>query len=190
EGPAVVSAANAALAAARAPLAWLLPAGAEADPLVERTLAEGLAARPYAGGAAPRTDPGAISGDPVRRAVWTLHRKGDWREDDHRSPLPGVMLRLDALDAAGRLDERFDTLHAALLDLSLRLRLAGRPLFRARDAMVPNPALAAPTLADRDLLTDKWSVGALRLLESLAVAQEPPGYRLDAGVRAGLRGER
>ena len=91
--------------------------------------------------------------------------------------------------AAGALDERLLGLDAALIDLSLRLALAGRPLFEARDVLVRCPAPPAGVdPADRETLAGKWGGGALRLLESLATALEPRDYRVDPTVRAGFQG--
>ena len=68
------------------------------------------------------------------RTAWSISRKGDWHEADLRAHFCCLLLRRDALRAVGALDERLLGVDAALIDLNLRLALAGRPLFEARDA--------------------------------------------------------
>lgn len=189
-GEGAVAALNRALFSARAPLVWLcLDAFETPDEALLAALAEGLAARPYAGGAMPLAGP-LKAGRCVAhfRAAWAISRKGDWHEADRLAHCCCLLLRRDALRAAGGLDERLLVVDAALIDLSLRLTLAGRPLFEARDALVRCPAPPAGVdCSDRETLAGKWGAGALRLLESLATALEPRDYRVDPAVRAGFQ---
>lgn len=192
-GEGAVCALNQALFSARAPLVWLcLDAFETPDEALLAALTEGLAARPYAGGVVPLAGP-LKAGRSVAhfRAAWAISRKGDWHEADRLAHGCCLLLRRDALRAAGGLDERLLGVDAALIDLSLRLALAGRPLFEARDALVRCPAPPAGVdPADRETLAGKWGAGALRLLESLATALEPRDYRVDPTVRAGFQGVR
>jgi len=190
-GEGTVAALNAAILSARAPLLWLcLDAFETPDEPLLGALTEGLAARPYAGGAMPLAGPLPAGRSAAHfRAAWAIGHKGDWHEADRLAHGCCLLLRRDALRSAGGLDERLLGVDAALIDLSLRLALAGRPLFEARDALVRCPAPPAGVdPADRETLAGKWGAGALRLLESLATALEPRDYRADAAVRAGFRG--
>ena len=192
-GEGAVAALNAALLSARAPLIWLCRDAFQApDESLLSALTEGLAARPYAGGALPLAGPLKDARRVAHfRAAWALSRKGDWHEADRLAHCCCLLLRRDALRAAGALDERLLGVDAALIDLSLRMALAGRPLFEARDALVRCPALPAGIdPADRETLAGKWGAGALRLLESLATALEPRDYRVDPAVQAGFQGAR
>lgn len=190
-GEGTVAALNAALFSARAPLLWLrLDAFETPDESLLGALIDGLAARPYAGGAMPLAGPLSAGRSAAHfRAAWAISRKGDWHEADRLAHCCCLLLRREALRSAGGLDERLLGVDAALIDLSLRLALAGRPLFEARDALVRCPAPPAGVdPVDRETLAGKWGAGALRLLESLATALEPRDYRVDATVRAGFQG--
>jgi hypothetical protein len=190
-GEGAVAALNQALSSARAPLIWLcLNAFETPDASLLSVLTEGLAARPYAGGALPLAGPlPAGLAAAQYRTAWSISRKGDWHEADLRAHFCCLLLRRDALRAVGALDERLLGVDAALIDLNLRLALAGRPLFEARDALVRGPARPAGLdPADRETLAGKWGAGALRLLESLVTALEPRDYRIDPTVRAGFQG--
>ena len=192
-GEGTVAALNKALFSARAPLIWLcLDAFATPDDSLLNVLTDGLAARPFAGGAIPFPGPLPVGRSAAHfRAAWAINRKGDWHEADLRAHCCCLLLRRDVLRAVGALDERLLGIDAALLDLSLRLALIGRPLFEARDALVRIPATPAGVdSADRDALAGKWGVGALRLLECLVTALEPRDYRIDPVVQAGFKGTR
>ena len=166
-GEGIVAALNKALFSSRAPLLWLcLDAFQTPDEALIATLTEGLSARPYAGGVMPFAGPLKAGRSAAHfRAAWAISRKGDWHEADRLAHCCCLLLKREALRAAGALDERLLGLDAALIDLSLRLALAGRPLFEARDVLVRCPAPPAGVdPADRETLAGKCGGCSLRLL--------------------------
>jgi hypothetical protein len=193
---------NRTLRGARCGLVWVCAHAFRPSENLFRTLWEGMAVLPFAGGAVPvdcARRPGARPRmrEDLFAAAWALGRKGDWHEVDHLSHFCCLLLRRRAVEAAGLLDERFSDPQHALIDYCLRLQQAGWPVYQARDALVfcgerdhprgcgvHDPAAEA----DRDLLVEKWSKGSLRLMEALATALEPRGYRVDPEVRAGFKG--
>lgn len=142
---------------------------------------------PYAGIAAPLTARAAQAR--ARRAhftaAWALQHKGSWREVDFPPHLCCALVRSEALEAAGLLDERFLEPFAAWVDLFLRIGQAGYATFLAEDALAfcagpralrSGASRYAPR--DRDLLVEKWCRQGLRFMESLLTSSEPEGYRL------------
>jgi len=153
-----------------------------------RTLLEGMHVLPYAGAAVP-VDFSAVRGRgggalPVKEglfaAAWAMQNKGNWHEVDYVSHCCCLVLRRDAWEECGRLDERFCRTEPAWTDYFLRLQQAGRPVLLAQDALArcrsrgPDPQAG---VEDRDLLIEKWCKGSLKLMESLLTSLEPDGYR-------------
>ncbi|MFA6092767.1 MAG: hypothetical protein WCU88_11545 [Elusimicrobiota bacterium] len=141
---------------------------------------------PYVGAVVPaRASAQALKAGGSREhlaAAWALKHKGAWHEADFPPHACCVLLRREALDAAGLLDERFQDLGAAWRDLFLRMGQAGWPVFMAQDAVVfcGQDASSRLPAADGDLLTEKWCRQSLRFMESLLTSLEPEGYRLPA----------
>ena len=109
---------------------------------------------------------------------------------DYLTHICCILIRRQALEGAGALDERFRDLDAAWMDYCLRLQLAGTPVFLAQDALAfckaggprDRSAWRLSSSADKELLIGKWSGLSLRFMESLALAAEPKGYRVDAAL--------
>ena len=187
---------NRVLRALKSDFAWVCAHPFRPSENLLRTLREGMRVLPFAGGAVPvdcARKPGARPRmrEDLFAAAWSLGRKGDWHEVDHLSHFCCLLLRRRAVEAAGLLDERFEDPQHALLDYCLRLQQEGWPVYQARDALVfCRQGRAAPDGAERDreLLVEKWSKGSLRLMEALATALEPRGYRVDPEVAAGFKG--
>ena len=107
--------------------------------------------------------------------AWALKNAGQ-AEGVHRLTGFCLMLRREAYERCGGLDERFGLGTYEEFDYCLRLRQAGYDLVVARDAFVRHhghksfrgyEAMAARARANRELFLDKWCHQALAFLDEL-----------------------
>ena len=133
--------------------------------------------REYLEGEAPLAAVGAVCGRPPRSgtiahlaAAHALAGRGH-RECAAYLDAFCWMLRRDAADLAGVLDDRFLSVRSAVLDYGLRMRQLGLRLVRATDVLAftanPRRPASADLEADIELFRRKWCLGTTASLEVL-----------------------